>query len=77
VEIQVTGTHTGAPFGPLGLRALPASGRRVSLPAEFLRIRLGDMCVTHAAADALPAGQEAQGFPTGLYVQLGGELPGF
>jgi hypothetical protein len=73
----VTGTHTGAPFGPLGLRALPASGRRVALPVQFVRLRLGDMVIRSVAADALPPGTEAQGFPTGMYTQLGGELPGF
>jgi len=77
VEVAVTGTHTGAPFAPMGLPALAASGRRVALPAEFLRLRFGDLQVTSAAADPLPAGQEAMGFPTGIYLQLGGDLPGF
>ena len=77
VEIAVTGTHTGAPFAPMGLPALPASGRRVALPAEFLRLRFSDLEIKHAAADPLPAGQDAMGFPTGIYLQLGGDLPGF
>ena len=51
--------------------------RRVALPAEFLRLRFSDLEIKHAAADPLPAGQEAMGFPTGIYLQLGGDLPGF
>ena len=70
----MTATHTGAPFAPFGWPALPASGKRVSLPAQFLRLRTKSMTIHGMAADALPEGQEALGFPTGLYLQLGGEL---
>ena len=73
----MSGTHTGAPFGPLGLPPLRASGRRVALPLEFLRLRFGDLQIAAAAADPMPEGQAAQGFPTGIYLQLGGQLPGF
>ena len=75
--LQVTGTHTGAPFAPLGWPPLRASGRRVALPEEFLRLRIKDMAVTAMAADPLSPGQEAHGFPVGLYLAAGGELPGF
>ena len=80
VEIAVSGTHTGARFGPAclgGVARLPARGRRFALPAEYLRLRYGDLELHSAAADPLPPGQEALGFPTGIYTQLGGELPGF
>ena len=77
VEIQVTATHTGAPFAPLGLPPLAPSGRRVALPVEFLRLRFEDMSLLAAAADAQPPGADALGFPTGIYTQLGGQLPGF
>ena len=75
VEIQVMGTHSGAPFAPLGWPALQPSGRRLVLPVEFLRLRIHDMDVSAAAADPLP--QPEHGFPTGLYLAAGGSLPGF
>lgn len=79
VEVAVTGTHTGAPLALFGLPPLPPSGARVALPAEFLRIRLTGLTADAAAADALPGGpgQEAMGFPTGVWLQCGGDLPGF
>ena len=73
----MTGTHTGAPFAPFGWPALQPSGRRIALPAEFLRLRIFDLAVLAAAADPLPGGLEAHGFPTGIYLAAGGELPGF
>ncbi len=75
--MQVTATHTGAPFAPFGWPALPPSGKRVALPPQFLRLRLSDDQLTSIAADPLPPGQDQLGFPVGLYVLLGGDLPGF
>lgn len=74
---QVCGTHTGAPFAPFGWPAVAATGQKVALPQEFLRLRIHEMAVTGMAADPLPAGREHLGFPTGLYILLGGDLPGF
>jgi hypothetical protein len=71
------GTHSGAPFAPLGWPALPPSGRRIALPVEFLRLRIHDMSIDAAAADPLSPGQEELGFPTGVYLAAGGQLPGF
>ena len=77
VLTQVTGTHTGAPFAPFGWTPLVANGKRVALPSEFLRLRITNMAVQAIAADPLTPGQEHLGFPTGIYVTLGGQLPGF
>jgi hypothetical protein len=76
-KLQVSGTHTGAPFAPFGWTPLQASGKRIALPQEFLRLRIHEMAVLAMAADPLPQGQEHLGFPTGVYVLLGGDLPGF
>lgn len=75
--VQVSGTHTGAPFAPFGWPPIQAAGRRIALPQEFLRLRIHEMMITTMAADPLPHGQEHLGFPTGVYVLLGGDLPGF
>jgi hypothetical protein len=74
---QVCGTHTGAPFAPFGWPPVVATGQKVALPQEFLRLRLHEMAVTGMAADPLPPGREHLGFPVGLYILLGGDLPGF
>lgn len=76
VEIAVTGTHTGAPFSFLGLPPIRAAGRSIALPAEFLRIDVNSLTIESAAADELP-GQPEAGFPTGIWLALGGTLPGF
>ena len=49
----------------------------MALPAQYLRLGVHNLQVVTMAADALPHGQEALGFPTGLYLALGGQLPGF
>jgi hypothetical protein len=68
--VKITGTHTGAPFGPLGLTPVAAAGTRVQLPMERWTARMHDLCMLHLASDA--TGGSA--FPLGLYRLIGGSL---
>ena len=71
-RIQVSGTHTGRPFGLRGLSQIPAAGTRVSLPVETMQCKIHDMVIHQLGADPLP--DPTMGFPTGLYLQVGGSL---
>eukprot|EP00959_Pyramimonas_sp_CCMP1952_P078108 1632809-Pyramimonas_sp.AAC.2 len=63
VEHQVSGTHTGKPFGWGALARLPARGARVQLPRQTMRCTLHDLCVVEIRAD--PGGDPSEAFPTG------------
>jgi len=71
--VRIEGTHTGAPFAPLGYEAVQATGTRVRLPVERWTAAVHDHQLLHLTSDC-PT-HHLQAFPLGVYRAVGGVAP--